>query len=180
MSKTIEFDGPPPGIAIGQSSTLRFVLTGFNSPQSVQASGYFQGALRFDVEPGSLSFDSATGKFSFRASVVYQAEGPCGPSPGTEAGGRVVRFSESPTGTPAIIVTEQIKIEFIGIRSVPESSLCHQGFRLALGGPLKMAAPPVTGVIASDGDLSLTIIDDDGVGTNNLFTGVHYTIPPGP
>lgn len=180
MSKTIAFFGPPPGVAIGQTNTLRFVLTGFTDPTSVTASGFFQSALRFDIVDGSLSFDPGTGQFSFQAFVDFAPESPCGPEPDGGPGGGLLLASGSHGEHPAIILTEQIKLEFVGLRCVPAPLIHHQGFRMSFGGPLKFTPPPETS-LPSDGDFSITIIDSDGEPTTRDFpAAIHYTIPPGP
>lgn len=180
MTKLIEFDGPPPSIAITQTSTLRFVLSGFTMPSEVRASGFQQSPLRFDIENGSLQFNSATGKFSFRAAVNFRSVAPHWHCIDDDESGEMVvlRSVGSRSEHPAIILTERFKIEFIGLRSVPAPTLHHQGYCLTMGGLLKFPGHPGE-IQSSDGDFSITIIDDDGSETSKDFpASIHYTIPP--
>ena len=165
------------------SQRLKFVAKGFIKPKEVSSLiGVVDGKVMcFTVLVKTLKHDSVSGDFEF-----YVLTDLCNPFK-TRVGGMPIAAAHSTlvmderAASSSIVVTETFKIEYNGLRAAPAPVFKHAGWEVGCAAPSlhHLALPILKDLLIGEGDLSITIIDDDDTPTSETFLGkMHYVISP--
>lgn len=163
--------------------TLNFVAKGFIKAKRISSLiGTTDDGRKicFDVLKNTLKHDPVSGDLEFESLVDT-----CRPMQLAAIESRLCApasiVMKEDAATSSIVVTESFKIEYNGLRSAPAPILKHAGWELGCSHHLHASMYDFFNrkFFYGDGDLSISIIDDDDTEESETFPSLlHYVVLP--